>query len=373
MSALLAIILFRTVYLIPSFNAYKIKVSVETAVDGGNEDTDVYLTLMDPDNQTISEEKRLGKFEEGVVREFEFITNSLDLECLIFSLKEGTDGWIMEKSTVVLESGVTYTYTNLRKEKLENTFWFHENSVKFCTRNIAAFELIDKYARTVEDQHEGLLLFDGGTVCDDEFGDFSAESICIAMGRPHSNVTWTSYKHIYIYLYGAVQSRKTINLDRVRCQTSEWYQCSFTTVHECKHYEDIFLTCGDSTTTVVSTTVDSTTTAAKLTAKSPDWPLVLIICIASVTPVSGIILLIIRCVQWRKRATEEQSRPHLQTPFTPDVERPSSSAPSAPSAPPAYDHEMTPTAGGEASPSYDEVVASPNRFKSVTVTRILNT
>jgi len=73
------------------------KVRVETAADEGNEETDVYLTLMGPDKQKISEEKKLGKFDEGEVRVFEFTTDSLDLDCLKFTLKEGTDGWTMEK------------------------------------------------------------------------------------------------------------------------------------------------------------------------------------------------------------------------------------------------------------------------------------
>ena len=60
----------------------------------------------------------------------------------------------------------------------------------------------------------------------------------------------------------------------------------------------------------------------------------------------------------KKRATQEQSRPE-PAPLTPDVERLS-----VPSAPPAYDHEMAPTTAGEALPSYDEVAANPNRFKS---------
>ena len=105
-----------------------------------------------------------------------------------------------------------------------------------------AFELVDKDSRNVEGQHEGLLLFDGGTVCDDDFSDYSAKSICRAMGRPHINVSWTSYPGGS--LYGTLQSRKPIRLDNVECSTSDWYQCSFSTTPKCKHEEDVFLTCG---------------------------------------------------------------------------------------------------------------------------------
>ena len=48
----------------------------------------------------LSEEKRLGKFDEGEVREFMFNANieeNTKVGCLKFTLKDGTDGWTMEK------------------------------------------------------------------------------------------------------------------------------------------------------------------------------------------------------------------------------------------------------------------------------------
>ena len=106
----------------------------------------------------------------------------------------------------------------------------------------AHFELVDKAERNVTSQQEGLLLYNGGTVCDDGFSDNSATAICRAMGRPHRNVSWTSYPGSY--LYDTVQSGKSINLDKVECSNGEWYQCSFLTTHSCKHEEDVFLSCG---------------------------------------------------------------------------------------------------------------------------------
>ena len=75
-----------------------IKVNVETSADEGNEETDVYLKLLGHNQQGISQELKLGKFEEGESREFRFnVDNPNDLKCLKFTLKGGTDGWTMEK------------------------------------------------------------------------------------------------------------------------------------------------------------------------------------------------------------------------------------------------------------------------------------
>ena len=87
--------------------------------------------------------------------------------------------------------------------------------------------------------------------------------------------------------------------------------------------------------------------------------IVIIIVVIAICVVALLVCLVV-CCKRRKRANQQQSRPEAET-LTPDAERPSSSAPSAP---PAYHLEMAPTAATEALPSYDEVAASPNRFKS---------
>ena len=83
------------------------------------------------------------------------------------------------------------------------------------------------------------MLFNGGTVCDDKFSDTSAEAICDVMGLPHKNVSWRGG-----LFYETVQSGMSINLDKVICHYRDWFWCSFSIVHQCKHEEDIFLTCG---------------------------------------------------------------------------------------------------------------------------------
>ena len=86
----------------------------------------------------------------------------------------------------------------------------------------------------------GLLLYRGGTVCDDGFSDNSAHAICREMGfnsSSHwSSPTMGSEPDEYQYLYG-------IRLDDVNCSSIEWDSCSYSTTNNCGHDEDVFLTC----------------------------------------------------------------------------------------------------------------------------------
>merc|ERR1719232_1791859 len=101
----------------------------------------------------------------------------------------------------------------------------------------ARFTLVDYRGRRINGQREGLLLFNGGTVCDDGFSMNSAHAVCRTMGYRHA----TRYRHGLVY--GSFQSRKRIGLDDVICSSSHWASCRSTTRHNCNHREDILLTC----------------------------------------------------------------------------------------------------------------------------------
>ena len=82
----------------------------------------------------------------------------------------------------------------------------------------------------------GLLLYNGGTVCDDSFNNNAAAAICAELG--FSGATrWTS-RHSF-----SIQRNYEITLDDVRCDGETWTTCSFRTDHNCGHSEDIFLQC----------------------------------------------------------------------------------------------------------------------------------
>ena len=101
------------------------------------------------------------------------------------------------------------------------------------------FELVDEDGKVLSWQHsEGLLLYKGGTVCDDYFTHTSANAICRRMGRPHGLAIWKSG------LFYSVQDSLSIKLDDVKCTSSEWDQCTFSTTHNCGHTEDVHITCG---------------------------------------------------------------------------------------------------------------------------------
>ena len=102
------------------------------------------------------------------------------------------------------------------------------------------FELVDYDGNTIEDAsgNRGLLTYNGGTVCDDDFGDSEADVICQEMGYDRSS-GWTSGS-----FYNDVQSSLNITLDNVDCSDGgSWSRCDYLTTHNCDHSEDVFLTC----------------------------------------------------------------------------------------------------------------------------------
>ena len=87
----------------------------------------------------------------------------------------------------------------------------------------------------------GLLLYNGGTVCDDRFSDNSANAICREMG--HLRATkWGSGSSYNLKFRNYVQSLD-ITLDDVECRESDWDTCRYSTTHNCVHSEDVYLVC----------------------------------------------------------------------------------------------------------------------------------
>ena len=90
----------------------------------------------------------------------------------------------------------------------------------------------------------GLLLYNGGTVCDDNFSDDSANAICREMGHLRATI-WGSGSSYYekFRMYTTTQ-RLDITLDDVEChRESNWDTCSYSTTHNCGHREDVYLAC----------------------------------------------------------------------------------------------------------------------------------
>ena len=114
--------------------------------------------------------------------------------------------------------------------------------LEHCPRvNPKIFSLVDEGGNPVA-RGIGLLLYNGGTVCDDDFNSFAANAICRRMGRPFGNATWTSG------LFYSIQSSLIIKLDDVQCTSSDWDwdKCTFkNTDQNCEHSEDVHITCTD--------------------------------------------------------------------------------------------------------------------------------
>ena len=101
-------------------------------------------------------------------------------------------------------------------------------------KKFSGFSLVDSNGNPAGVQ--GLLLWNGGTVCDDSFNDNAADAICRVLGHDgHSS--WRSGQ---IY---SIQSNYDIKMDDVSCSSGAWTSCSYITNHNCGHSEDIHLVC----------------------------------------------------------------------------------------------------------------------------------
>ena len=94
----------------------------------------------------------------------------------------------------------------------------------------------------------GLVLFNGGTVCDDDFNDDAAAAICKKMGYDGSHADWSVLKKDDGSTYGtfawSIQNTYDIKLDELDCSGPNWKECTFShESHDCRHYEDVFLSC----------------------------------------------------------------------------------------------------------------------------------
>ena len=98
------------------------------------------------------------------------------------------------------------------------------------------FSLVDEHGEEIHGEELGLLLYKGGTVCDDFFSDNSATAICKNMGYTGQHM-WTSEGEF------SIQSTYKINLDNVKCINADWEDCSYSEEPNCQKNEDIFLSC----------------------------------------------------------------------------------------------------------------------------------
>ena len=87
-----------------------------------------------------------------------------------------------------------------------------------------------------EEKKLGLLLYQGGTVCDDYFTNKTADAICREMKFTRAE-RWTNEESF------GIQSDYNINLDDIKCSNDEWGNCSYSKEHNCEHSEDVFLSC----------------------------------------------------------------------------------------------------------------------------------
>jgi hypothetical protein len=117
--------------------------------------------------------------------------------------------------------------------------------MKILPNNYSVFSAADSFAMVNQDGDRtasaGLLLYNGGTVCKDEFNDHAAVAICKKMGYDGSNTGWSSIDPTD----WGIQDNYEIKLDNVNCRGDAWEECDVDANPKyCDHDEYVFLACG---------------------------------------------------------------------------------------------------------------------------------
>ena len=87
-------------------------------------------------------------------------------------------------------------------------------------------------------EEQGLLLWNGGTVCHNQFNLNAADAICRILGHKGRS-SWSSG------LIWSLQNNFDIHMDKVECSRGDWSSCSYNSRHiyNCGHSQDVHLTC----------------------------------------------------------------------------------------------------------------------------------
>merc|ERR1712176_228380 len=198
------------------------------------------LQERDPESQEVNEDEVMEKREPAIQKDAEEMEDveKREEEEDEEELEEPEQEKELDEVLDERESGEETQEEKVEEEKREDTEGTDSEVEDLEARAVAArFSLVDWRGRRINGQREGLLLFNGGTVCDDSFSMNSAHAVCRTMGY----VQATRWRHGHFY--GTFQSRKAIRLDNVRCTSHHWAACTSTASHNCVHSEDVFLTC----------------------------------------------------------------------------------------------------------------------------------
>ena len=99
------------------------------------------------------------------------------------------------------------------------------------------FTLINSDGEAAGAGELGLLLYEQGTVCNDDFGYEAADAICVELG-----FGWATRWNNNSYRF-AFRNNYDIKISQVRCDRDSWTSCTFKTGHNCGHNRDVLLEC----------------------------------------------------------------------------------------------------------------------------------
>ena len=116
---------------------------------------------------------------------------------------------------------------------------FHLNLI-YLELDSSGFALIDSSGNQVTTPGvEGLLTYYGGTVCDNGFTNLAADAIC----KELEFIRASSWRNSGTFYSG--QDGMPISMADISCSSTTWSECSFLETHNCRHWEDVTLSCSN--------------------------------------------------------------------------------------------------------------------------------
>ena len=114
---------------------------------------------------------------------------------------------------------------------------FHLNLI-YLELDSSGFALIDSSGNQVTTPGvEGLLTYNGETVCVYGFTNLAAHAICKELEFIRAS-SWINSGTFY-----SGQGGMLISMDDIFCSSTTWSECSFLETHNCVHGEDVTLRC----------------------------------------------------------------------------------------------------------------------------------
>ncbi|XP_063675866.1 scavenger receptor cysteine-rich type 1 protein M130-like [Bolinopsis microptera] len=224
-------------------------IDLKSVLTDCSDDNDQNIKLVDSSGNYITEEQQgLLLYNGGTLCDSSFNMTDADAVCRLMGFKGALSGkigyiWKIQDNYKISSHGLACSVGDWSSclSKSRNSCNDHTKDVFLtCSGTRSPFTLVNYSGSQVSGDQQFLVLYNGGTVCGDQFSHNSAQAICKDMGY-YGAKTWRRGNSSWST--GSAKVEYRIALDDVNCSRQNWKSCSYSTSHDCKHGQVIYLSC----------------------------------------------------------------------------------------------------------------------------------